>query len=269
MDRKDYDEKIALLKQFCKTSVNGIGIHGFVKNHPPQKMFGEVSSDLIDLSEYYKELVEFERGHCGHILCGDTRESMAIVCLAMRLLKPEVVYEIGRFRGWSTTQMAFALKQNGNETKFVSIDPHCGADGGPGWSSLLAPSREGYHESSSLQKQCGLNFEWELSRNNIAKAGVADFVDTVKAYSHEYIEQVDDAIEFVFIDGDHTYEGAKADVEQYGSKMVSGGLCILHDVWSENYTGTNYGPSRVYAEADSELWEKVGHMWCVGILRRR
>jgi len=259
MDRNNYDAKIALLREFCTTSIKGIEANGFVRNHPPQKVFSDISSDLIDLSGHYEKQRNFENSKCGHILCGDTRESMAIACLALRLLKPSVVYEIGRFRGWSTTQMCFVIKQNFEETgkkaEFTSIDPHLGADGGPGW--------------SSVNKQCGQSFEWDLSRTNISRASMSEFVETVRGFSGEYIEKVEHDIEFVFVDGDHTYTGAKADVDEYGAKMVQGGLCILHDVWSEEWTGDNYGPSKVYADADPRVWEKVGHMWCVGILRKK
>ena len=37
MDRSDYDEKIALLKEFCKTSVKGVGKFGFIRNHTPRQ----------------------------------------------------------------------------------------------------------------------------------------------------------------------------------------------------------------------------------------
>jgi predicted O-methyltransferase YrrM len=38
------------------------------------------------------------------------------------------------------------------------------------------------------------------------------------------------AIDFLFIDGDHTYEGVKRDFEMYSPLVRPGGLVALHDV---------------------------------------
>lgn len=37
-------------------------------------------------------------------------------------------------------------------------------------------------------------------------------------------------IDFLFIDGDHRYEGAKKDLEMYGPLVASGGVIAIHDV---------------------------------------
>ena len=40
----------------------------------------------------------------------------------------------------------------------------------------------------------------------------------------------DTHIDFLFIDGDHTYEGVKSDFEMYSPLVRSGGLIALHDI---------------------------------------
>jgi predicted O-methyltransferase YrrM len=37
-------------------------------------------------------------------------------------------------------------------------------------------------------------------------------------------------LDFFFIDGDHTYEGVKADFEMYSPLVRSGGLIAFHDI---------------------------------------
>jgi predicted O-methyltransferase YrrM len=37
-------------------------------------------------------------------------------------------------------------------------------------------------------------------------------------------------LDFLFIDGDHSYEGVRSDLETYTSLMRSGGLIALHDI---------------------------------------
>jgi predicted O-methyltransferase YrrM len=39
-----------------------------------------------------------------------------------------------------------------------------------------------------------------------------------------------DGIDFLFIDGDHTYDGVRADFEDYAPAVSAGGLIALHDI---------------------------------------
>jgi len=43
-------------------------------------------------------------------------------------------------------------------------------------------------------------------------------------------DRMEGSIDFLFIDGDHTYEGAKQDYETYGPLVRPGGLVAFHDV---------------------------------------
>lgn len=44
-----------------------------------------------------------------------------------------------------------------------------------------------------------------------------------------------DGIDFLFIDGDHTYNGVRKDFEMYGSLVREGGVIVFHDVTYINY----------------------------------
>ena len=37
-------------------------------------------------------------------------------------------------------------------------------------------------------------------------------------------------LDFLFIDGDHTYEGVRKDFEMYGKLVVKGGVIAFHDI---------------------------------------
>jgi len=47
--------------------------------------------------------------------------------------------------------------------------------------------------------------------------------------SKEAIEYVPDNLDYIYIDGDHTYDGVKSDIELYYPKVKSGGLFGGHD----------------------------------------
>ena len=52
-------------------------------------------------------------------------------------------------------------------------------------------------------------------------------------------------LDFLFIDGDHTYEGARLDYELYASLVRPGGLIALHDIANNT---EDVGVHRLWAE---------------------
>ena len=61
-------------------------------------------------------------------------------------------------------------------------------------------------------------------------------MDFVRANSHQQDTYqkvsglIDDSIDFLFIDGDHTYKGVKQDFEMYSEMVSEGGIIALHDI---------------------------------------
>jgi predicted O-methyltransferase YrrM len=61
-------------------------------------------------------------------------------------------------------------------------------------------------------------------------------LDLIQADSHspqtltDLRSRVDGSLDFLFIDGDHTYEGVKQDFEMYQPLVRSGGLIAFHDI---------------------------------------
>mgnify|MGYP003137834580 CR=1 FL=1 len=76
--------------------------------------------------------------------------------------------------------------------------------------------------------------------------------------AHEDIEGHFDA---VFIDGNHSYEYVKKDLENYLPKVKEGGIIALHDV---NFEGDRYGSPRVLRESGHN-WNFISHSKEVGI----
>lgn len=101
--------------------------------------------------------------------------------------------EIGRLRGGSTILLAVAIGEKG---KLLSID--------------IAPKADDMLRS--ILHSTGLLVRVELlvgSSINIDRNGTYDFV---------------------FIDGDHSYEGARLDYVKWGNKVKVGGYLIFHDM---------------------------------------
>lgn len=81
--------------------------------------------------------------------------------------------------------------------------------------------------------------------------------------SQEVIQQAKNLGPFdcVFIDGNHSYEYVKLDLENYTPLVKQGGIVSLHDA---NFEGERYGTPRVIREATHD-WKKISHSDEVGI----
>ena len=72
---------------------------------------------------------------------------------------------------------------------------------------------------------------------------------------------IDELFDAVFIDGNHSYEYVKKDLENYWHKVRPGGIIALHDV---NFEGERYGSPRVLRESGYD-WKFISYSQEVGI----
>lgn len=89
-------------------------------------------------------------------------------------------------------------------------------------------------------------------------------VDFEKIYhgdSTEVHKNLTETYDAVFIDGNHSYEYVKKDLENYWPKVKIGGIVALHDV---NFEGERYGSPRVLRESGLD-WQFISHSAEVGI----
>jgi predicted O-methyltransferase YrrM len=119
--------------------------------------------------------------------------------------RPRCVLEIGSARGgtlWAWTRAAAP------DATLVSVD----LPGGP---------------------YGGGDYDWESFRS-FARADQR--IELIRANSHDedtrdrVAAALDRPVDFLFIDGDHTYEGARRDFELYSPFVKPGGIVAFHDV---------------------------------------
>jgi predicted O-methyltransferase YrrM len=136
------------------------------------------------------------------------------------------IVEIGSFKGKSTVMLAKVSKHYGLGP-VVAIDPH----------NFNAPKIESYRKWSTSVTT------YEEILENLRIAGVSELVDVRRAYSTEVSATWNSPIRFLWIDGDHSYQGVKADFDGFYRHLMPHGVVAFHDALHE-YSG----PIRVFAE---------------------
>jgi predicted O-methyltransferase YrrM len=124
--------------------------------------------------------------------------------------------EIGAFQGRSTAYMCVEIANSGKKITFECIDP--------------MSATPNYEESQRLNPH-----EWEgygVEKFTERMAPVKDYYKLHQIGSVEAVALYEDAsIDFIMIDGDHSYEGVYNDVKNFLPKMRSGGLMVGDDAF--------------------------------------
>jgi predicted O-methyltransferase YrrM len=147
--------------------------------------------------EFYAETFDFQSG------LGDS--AWLLYGLA-RSLQPKVCVEIGSARGRSACAVGLALRRNGGG-RLYAIDPH-------------APTN--WNDTQSVDS-------FALITEHLRKAGAADYVEIIRKTSGEAAKGWTRKIDLIFIDGDHSYAGVKADWELFLPHMSEFGVVVFHD----------------------------------------
>ena len=133
----------------------------------------------------------------------------------VRTLRPNAIIEIGSAKGKSTCAMALACSQNARG-KVYAIDPHTGNY----WSDRVSES----------------SYEFLLGRLRVY--GLEPWCEVIRKTSEEALANPPVAsADFVFIDGDHSYEGVKRDWQLCKPLLSEHALVAFHDSAWEHFRG--------------------------------
>lgn len=151
-----------------------------------------------------------------------------------------VIVEIGSWKGRSTVWLAAGARRAGR--RVYAIDPHCGSREDP--------------DANTLQEFMA----------NIRRAGVADVVEPLVMTSADAADRIRDDVELLFIDGDHSLEGAERDAQLWLPRLVPGGVLMMHDVGAAGYIG----PRTVFRRRVcwSGAFDRIGRVGSMGVARR-
>ena len=124
-------------------------------------------------------------------------------------------------------------KQNGADGKAVEIGAYAGegtAIFGQHFKEVVSidPWVNGYDNGDAASHQCPMKWvhrEWRERTKDLPH------VRCIRGTSTEAVVYFEDgSLDFVYIDGDHRYEGFKSDLELYRPKLRKGGVLAGHDL---------------------------------------
>ncbi len=168
------------------------------------------------------------------------------------------VLEIGSYCGKSTIYLGLACRA-ANGTVFA-LDHHRGSE--------EHQQGEFFHDPDLYDGSEGLMDTFREFRRNIRTAGLDDVVVPVVAGSEAAARHWRTPLGMVFIDGGHSLDAALTDYRCWEPHLVRGGILAIHDIFEDAHAG-GQAPYAVYRMAcASGLFEVLGRVNSLGILRR-
>jgi predicted O-methyltransferase YrrM len=150
------------------------------------------------------------------------------------------IVEIGSWKGRSTVWLAAGARRAGR--RIYAIDPHRGSREDP--------------DANTLSEFLA----------NIRRAGVGDAVEPLVMTSAEAADRIREDVELLFIDGDHSLQGAVRDADLWLPRLLPGGMLMMHDVGAAGYVG----PRTVFRRRVcwSGAFDRIGRVGSMGVARR-
>lgn len=190
----------------------------------------------------------------------DEGDALYAAACAVEAVKPgQVFVEVGSYCGRSTVWLGAAARYK--NTTLYAVDHHGGSEENqPGWE---------WHDTSLVDPATGRLNTLPHFENTINRAGLQDVVCTMVGDSPQIAASWSKPIFFLFIDGGHGAQSARADYDGWARHVVSGGVLAIHDVFTNPQDGGQAPYEQIYLPAiGSGLFLDVSATGSLRILRR-
>lgn len=203
---------------------------------------------------YYAERLEVLESHSAGRIATSVEDALLRAIVALSLPKQRIsILEIGTLFGIGLIFINEIVSQKYKSVNLTAIDP-----------------LDGYYGSSRVDTLVGIPVNEENLLSNIKKAGInRNKFRLLKGYSYEpeiLSEAASKKYDVIVIDGDHTYSGVKADVENYLPMLDVGGFLIIDDYQSDDWPEvTKYADGELLPRTDVAI---VGAQWRTLIVKK-
>ena len=185
-------------------------------------------------------------------------EAAALYNRALEVSGQGPVLEIGSYCGKSTIYLGLACRRTGSTV--FALDHHRGSE-----EHQLG---EFFHDPDLYDRSEGVMDTFRDFRQNISSAGLNDTVVPVVAGSDAAARHWQTALSMVFIDGGHSLDAALTDYRCWVPHLKRGGILAIHDLFDDPHEG-GQAPFAIYRMAQaSGLFESLGQVDSLGMLRR-
>jgi predicted O-methyltransferase YrrM len=218
-----------LVRRLGRTTPGKNLIHASVLDDPASMRFRNVRRWPEEIRGFEDLAFLFSSNQLNHGVASLQVDEAALLYRLARNATTGPIAEIGRFKGGSTFVFATAMP-----------------DGVELWS---------YDFHVALRADMpGDELDGELSEA-LARFRLADKVHLLVADSRT-VDPPPEPLEVLFIDGDHSYDGAKADYDRWGAFVRPGGHMLFHDAVDSGGYGNHYpGVARVVSEIGGD-WDR-------------
>ncbi len=221
---------------------------------------GELGQKLgIDISQrevrYLERKVQHLEAMCEGRMATTSEDAVARVLAARSQRVDELrVLEIGVLFGVSAALMHTALTPFYKRVRLVLLDPF-----------------DGYYGSDHLDPLTGQKVSRAAVERNLTRAAIrSEDVEILEGFSTD--DKIMKAAEnqgpydVIVIDGDHSYDGVKADFDRYAGMVESGGILIVDDYGSDDWPEvTKFVDAVVKAD---DRFEQIGTLSRTAIFKR-
>ena len=220
-----------LVRRLGRTSVGKNLIHGAVLRNPALMRFPNVERWPDSVRGFEDLAFLFSSNQLNHGVASLQIDEAALLYRLARNAESGPFAEIGRFKGGSTFVFAAALPDG---VELWSYDLHV----------ALRPDMTGAQLDAELAAALG---RFGLERKVRLVVGDSQTVDPPP-----------EPLELLFVDGDHSYEGAHADYGRWGAFVRPRGHLLFHDAVDSGGYGNVYpGVVRLVAEVERDAaWER-------------
>ncbi len=153
--------------------------------------------------------------------------------------------EIGVYEGYNTALIAGSLKPTGH---VFGIDPF-------------------------IKGRFGISFGKKIAETNLKRKKLDAKATLIEKFSGDAVNDVPDNVDFIFVDGDHEFNGVKSDLDLYAAKLAPDGVMALHDarVFPNGWAQDDWGPVRLVKEViiPSQQWTIVDEVDSLVVIKRK
>lgn len=181
--------------------------------------------DIYDENNPENKIVHLNKlSRLSENICGmiDHRTGEELFSIAYMQTLDGDVLEVGSFQGKSTFFLGHAVARSGNG-KMYAVDHFKGNVG-----------KEHFYK---VEKDDLSDLEMGF-RKNIARAGLNEIVTLINKPNHDAVSHIkDNSVRFLYIDGDHTVDGVRKDLQLFIPKLKAGAIIAFDDYDNLGFSG--------------------------------